>query len=203
VEKFIGDAVMAVFGAPVAHEDDPERAVRAALAIIDALAEDGDAEVRIGITTGEALIALGARPEAGEGIASGDVVNTASRLQAAAPTGGILVDETTYRTTEREIEYRDAAPILAKGKLEPVRVWRALSASPRDALGMNARMGARPWLAHARCDYARMLLARGEPGDRDRPREHATAAGALADELGMDALSASVARLIGSEAPVR
>ena len=82
VEKFIGDAVMAVFGAPVVHEDDPERAVRAALAILEALAEDGDVEVRIGITTGEALIALETRPEAGEGIASGDVVNTASRLQA-------------------------------------------------------------------------------------------------------------------------
>ena len=83
VEKFIGDAVMAVFGAPVAHEDDPERAVRAALSIRDVLAEEGELEVRIGITTGEALVALGARPEAGEGMASGDVVNTAARLQAA------------------------------------------------------------------------------------------------------------------------
>jgi len=131
VEKFIGDAVMALFGAPVAHEDDPERAVRAALAIRDALAEDGKLEVRIGITTGEALIALGARPEAGEGIASGDVVNTASRLQAAAPPGGILVDETTNRATERAIEYRDAASVLAKGKSEPVRVWQAFRAHSR------------------------------------------------------------------------
>jgi class 3 adenylate cyclase/tetratricopeptide (TPR) repeat protein len=128
VEKFIGDAVMALFGAPVAHEDDPERAVRAALAIRDALAKDGKLEIRIGITTGEALIALGARPEAGEGIASGDVVNTASRLQAAAPPGGILVNETTYRATERAIEYRDAASVLAKGKAEPVRVWQAFRA---------------------------------------------------------------------------
>ena len=139
VEKFIGDAVMALFGAPVAHEDDPERAVRAALAIVDALAEDGLAEVRIGITTGEALIALGARPEAGEGIASGDVVNTAARLQAGAPVRGILVDETTYRATERAIEYRDAAPILAKGKVEPVRVWRALSA--RSGVGVERPSG--------------------------------------------------------------
>jgi class 3 adenylate cyclase len=131
VEKFIGDAAMALFGAPVAHEDDPERAVRAALAIRDTLAEDGKLEVRIGITTGEALIALGARPEAGEGIASGDVVNTASRLQVAAPPGGILVDETTYRATERAIEYRDAAPVLAKGKAKPVRVWQAFRAHSR------------------------------------------------------------------------
>ena len=88
VEKFIGDAVMAVFGAPIAHEDDPERAVRAALAIRDSLAADGQLEVRIGITTGEALVALDGRPEAGEGMVSGDVVNTAARLQTAARPGG-------------------------------------------------------------------------------------------------------------------
>src|SRR5216110_2743107 len=86
VEKFIGDAVMAVFGAPRAHEDDPERAVRAALAIRDwASAEHQDLQLRIGISTGEALVALDARPAEGEGIASGDVVNTAARLQSAAP----------------------------------------------------------------------------------------------------------------------
>jgi class 3 adenylate cyclase len=103
VEKFMGDAVMAVFGAPVAHEDDPERAVRAALSIREALAEDDQLAVRIGITTGEALVVLGARPDAGEGMSSGDVVNIAARLQAAAPVNGILVDETTFRATERAI----------------------------------------------------------------------------------------------------
>ncbi|MDP8910400.1 MAG: hypothetical protein M3N47_15075, partial [Chloroflexota bacterium] len=75
VEKFVGDAVMALFGAPVAHEDDPERAVRAALAIRE-WAQEGELQLRIGITTGEALVALGARPDRGEGLASGDVVNT-------------------------------------------------------------------------------------------------------------------------------
>jgi class 3 adenylate cyclase/tetratricopeptide (TPR) repeat protein len=130
VEKFIGDAVMAIFGAPLAHEDDPERAVRAALAIRDALSGE-DLDVRIGVTTGEALIALGARPDAGEGMAAGDVVNTAARLQAAAPTNAILVDETTYRSTERAIDYREAAPVEAKGKAEPVPVWEALSARAR------------------------------------------------------------------------
>src|SRR5436190_10862811 len=85
VEKFIGDAVMALFGAPVAHEDDPERAVRAALAIRDWVGEQQELQLRIAITTGEALVALGARPAEGEGMASGDVVNTAARLQAAAP----------------------------------------------------------------------------------------------------------------------
>src|SRR5918994_2334842 len=101
VEKLIGDAVMAVFGAPVTHEDDPERAVRAALAIRDWIRDEGDLQVRIAVTTGEALVALGARPAEGEGMASGDVVNTAARLQSAAPVDGIIVGEQTYRATER------------------------------------------------------------------------------------------------------
>jgi class 3 adenylate cyclase/tetratricopeptide (TPR) repeat protein len=140
VEKFIGDAVMAVFGAPVAHEDDPERAVRAALSIRDALAEEGDLEVRIGITTGEALVALGARPDAGEGMASGDVVNTAARLQTAAPVNGILVDETTFRSTQRVIEYRDRQPVEAKGKTSRVLAWEAARA--RSRVGVETVSGA-------------------------------------------------------------
>jgi class 3 adenylate cyclase/tetratricopeptide (TPR) repeat protein len=131
VEKFIGDAVMALFGAPTAHEDDPERAIRAALAIRDWARDEGDLEVRIGITTGEALVVLGARPEAGEGMASGDVVNTASRLQSAAPTNAILVDESTYRATRRAIDYREADPVQAKGKAEPVAVWEPVQARAR------------------------------------------------------------------------
>jgi len=106
VEKFIGDAVMALFGAPVAHEDDPERAVRAALAIRQYAGEVG-IELRIGITTGEALVRLSAKPEQGETVATGDVVNTAARLQAAAPVNGVLADETTYRATRRAIDYRE------------------------------------------------------------------------------------------------
>src|SRR5207248_3673763 len=86
VEKFVGDAVMAVFGAPLAHEDDPERAVRAALAIRDGIVEDRKLEVRTAVNTGEALVSIDARPERGEGMVAGDVVNTASRLQSAAPT---------------------------------------------------------------------------------------------------------------------
>ena len=124
VEKFIGDAVMALFGAPVAHEDDPERAVRAALAIRDFALDDG-LELRVGITTGEALIALGANPTGGEGMASGDVVNTAARLQSAAPVNGILVDVTTQRATRHVVEYEDAPAVEAKGKSAPLAVWRA------------------------------------------------------------------------------
>jgi predicted ATPase/class 3 adenylate cyclase len=141
VEKFIGDAVMALFGAPVAHEDDPERAVRAALAIRDGLTELNDADpklelqIRIAVNTGEALIALGANPSEGEGMASGDVVNTAARLQASAPVNGILVGETTYRATERAIEYREAEPVAAKGKAEPVKVWEVHE--PRARYGVD------------------------------------------------------------------
>jgi len=101
VEKFIGDAVMALFGAPTAHEDDPERAVRAALAIRD-FAREGGLELRVGVTTGEALISLDSNPAGGEGMAAGDVVNTAARLQTAAPVNGILVDETTSRAARLE-----------------------------------------------------------------------------------------------------
>jgi class 3 adenylate cyclase/tetratricopeptide (TPR) repeat protein len=130
VEKFIGDAVMALFGAPTAHEDDPERAVRAALAIRDFALEEG-LELRVGITTGEALVSLDANPAGGEAMASGDVVNTAARLQAAAPVNGILTDETTYRATRHVVEYDVAPEIEAKGKSRPIRVWRALEARAR------------------------------------------------------------------------
>src|SRR5207237_973892 len=120
VEKFIGDAVMALFGAPVAREDDPERAVRAALAIRDAVRGYGDdISVRVGVNTGEALVLLGARPEAGEGMAAGDVVNTASRLQSAAAVNGVLVSEATYRATRDTISYEEREPVVAKGKSEP------------------------------------------------------------------------------------
>ncbi len=139
VEKFIGDAVMALFGAPVAHEDDPERAVRAALAIRDWVAEEGDLQVRIAVNTGEALISLGARPSEGEGMASGDVVNTTARLQSAAPVDGILVGESTYRATERVIEYRDAEQVQAKGKTEPLSVWEVVQARSRFGVDVEER----------------------------------------------------------------
>jgi class 3 adenylate cyclase len=129
VEKFIGDAVMAVFGAPIAHEDDPERAVRAGLAIREAIAElDGDLHVRIGINTGEALVSLGADPQSGEGMVAGDVVNTAARLQSAAPIDGVLVGEVTFRAAGRGIVFEAHEPIDAKGTAEPVVCWTAAEA---------------------------------------------------------------------------
>jgi class 3 adenylate cyclase/tetratricopeptide (TPR) repeat protein len=137
VEKFIGDAVMALFGAPVSHEDDPERAVRAALAIraaIERLNDEDpelDLHVRVGVNTGEALVVLGADAARGEGMASGDVVNTAARLQAAAPVDGILVGQTTFRATDRAVSYRAVDPVTAKGKAQPVPAWEAVEARAR------------------------------------------------------------------------
>jgi class 3 adenylate cyclase/tetratricopeptide (TPR) repeat protein len=131
VEKFIGDAVVGVFGAPTAHEDDPERAVRAGLAILrsveDLLArEEVDLQVRVGITTGEALVAFGASDGAARVV--GDVMNTAARIQSAAPPGTVLVDGATHDASARAIRYSQADPIEAKGKSAPVPVWRAVEA---------------------------------------------------------------------------
>ena len=188
VEKFIGDAVMAMFGAPTAREDDPERAVRAALAVREAIAELSEADdsrelhVRVGITTGETLVRLDARPEEGEGMAAGDVVNTAARLQSAAPTDGILVDETTYRATERSIEFREAEPVDAKGKAAPVVAYEALQARAR--YGVDVRqIGRTPLVGREReLDALTAALARARtraraaarddrrrPGDRQEP----------------------------------
>jgi class 3 adenylate cyclase len=141
VEKFIGDAVVAVFGAPTSHEDDPERAVRAALAVREAVsglneAEPGrDLHVRIAVNTGEALVSLDASPGEGEGMVAGDVVNTAARLQSAAPVDGILVGEQAHRATERAIVYREHEAVVAKGKADPIPVWEALE--PRSRLGID------------------------------------------------------------------
>src|SRR5712692_5036183 len=137
VEMFVGYAVMAVFGAPVAHEDDAERAVRAGLRILEAIGELNEAEpglslqVRVGINTGEAVVALGARPEEGEGIVTGDVVNTASRLQGAAPVDGIAVSEQTFRVTERVFDYEPLEPVRVKGKAAPLALYRPVAARAR------------------------------------------------------------------------
>jgi class 3 adenylate cyclase/tetratricopeptide (TPR) repeat protein len=144
-EKFSGDAILALFGTPRAHEDDPERAVRAGLAVREALAqlnaEDKwlDLHFRIGINTGEALVMLGARPSEGEWSAAGDVMNTAARIESAAPVDGILVGEPTYRATRDFFEFRKVEPIAAKGKAEPVPVWEVVA--PRDGAAAAVRPG--------------------------------------------------------------
>jgi class 3 adenylate cyclase/tetratricopeptide (TPR) repeat protein len=159
VEKFIGDAVMAVFGAPAAHEDDPERAVRAALAIRDWSSEQ-DLQLRVAVNTGEALVKIGARPAEGEAMVAGDVVNTAARLQAAAPINGIVVGETTYRATRDAIRYGEAPPVEAKGKAEPIAVWQALEPLARYGVDLAERAST-PLIGRGReLELMRSLLAR-------------------------------------------
>jgi predicted ATPase/class 3 adenylate cyclase len=129
IEKFIGDAVMAVWGTPVANEDDAERAVRAALdlvAAVDALGQEAGAaglKARAGVLTGEAAVTLGAT---GQGMVAGDLVNTAARIQSAAEPGTVLVGESTREATDASVVYEPAGLHELKGKAEPLALFRAL-----------------------------------------------------------------------------
>ena len=183
VEKFIGDAVMAAFGAPVAHEDDAERAVRAALRIVQAVQELNAAEpglelaLRAAVTTGEAVVARGARTVEGGGVATGDVVNTAARLQALAPVGAVVVDEATYRATRHLVDYEALDPVSIKERVDPIQVWHA-KASQRPYGADSAETAPSPFigrtheLALLKTLYARatregsaqLVTVAGEPG---------------------------------------
>jgi class 3 adenylate cyclase/predicted ATPase len=129
VEKFIGDAVMAVWGTPTAQEDDAERAVRTALDLVAAVTALGDEvgapdlRARAGVLTGEAAVNLAAD---GEGMVAGDLVNTTARIQAAAQPGAVLVGEATRRAAERAIVFEQAGEHALKGKTEPVVLYRAV-----------------------------------------------------------------------------
>ena len=130
VEKFIGDAVVGVFGVPAAHEDDPERAVRAGIRICEdaeRLEAVGGAplRLRVGINTGETLVRLGITPGSGERLLAGDAINTASRIQSVAPDMGVAVGLTTYEATAPVFDYEELDPATLKGKSEPVRVFHA------------------------------------------------------------------------------
>jgi class 3 adenylate cyclase/tetratricopeptide (TPR) repeat protein len=123
VEKFIGDAVMAIWGAPIAQEDDAERAVRAALDLVAAVPElHPDLRARAGVLTGEAAVTIGAE---GQGMVAGDLVNTASRIQSEAVPGTVLVGEATRRASEAAVSYEEAGAHELKGKTEPVALYRA------------------------------------------------------------------------------
>ena len=140
VEKFIGDAVVGVFGVPAVNEDDPERAVRAGLRLNEALEDmtrpDGSPlQVRVGVNTGEALVRLDVDPLSGRGFLTGDAVNTAARLQAAAPPGGVAVGALTMKLTARAIEYEELPAVVAKGKSDPVAAW--LAKSPVSRMGID------------------------------------------------------------------
>jgi class 3 adenylate cyclase/tetratricopeptide (TPR) repeat protein len=123
VEKFIGDAVMAIWGAPAATEDDAERAVRAALDLVESVPQlDPALRARAGVLTGEAAVTLGAE---GEGMVAGDLVNTASRIQSEAEPGTVLVGEATRRASDAAVSYEEAGTYELKGKTEPVALYRA------------------------------------------------------------------------------
>jgi class 3 adenylate cyclase/tetratricopeptide (TPR) repeat protein len=183
VEKFVGDAVMAVFGAPIAHEDDAERAVSAALRILAAIDELNEEHpglelaVRGAVNTGEAMVMLGARPAQGEGIVAGDVVNTAARLQSAAPVGAIVVGEATFRSTRDLFEYEELEAVTVKGKTEPLPIWHATAARRRfgvdvEPIVRTPLIGRDDDLALLRTTYARtmresstqLVTIIGEPG---------------------------------------
>ena len=144
VEKLMGDGVFAVFGAPVAHEDDPERAVRAALRMQRSVDDLNTADpelslsVRIAVTTGEAIVQISGEDRDREGIV-GDVVNTASRLEAVAPPGGVVVDERTYLLTRDVVIYADLDPVAVKGKAEPLPIWQPREARSRFGVDVDRR----------------------------------------------------------------
>ncbi|MGZ4419641.1 MAG: adenylate/guanylate cyclase domain-containing protein, partial [Gaiellaceae bacterium] len=183
VEKFVGDAVMAVFGAPIAHEDDAERAVSSALRILAAIDELNDEQpdlelaVRGAVNTGEAMVTLSARPAEGEGMVAGDVVNTAARLQQHAPVGSIVVSESTYRATRQLFEYEQLEPVQAKGKAKALSLWQVLAARRRfgvdvEPIVQTPLIGRDDDLALLQSTYARTLrevstqlvTIMGEPG---------------------------------------
>jgi class 3 adenylate cyclase len=130
LDKVIGDAVLAVWGAPIAYEDDPERAVRAALEMQacarDHAEEFGGLTLRVGVNTGELMFAPVGPDSHRAQTVMGDVVNTASRLQTSAPRGGVLVGEGTWRATRRSVQYEAVPPFTVKGKEEPLDAWLAI-----------------------------------------------------------------------------
>ena len=161
VEKFIGDAVMAVWGTPTATEDDAERAVRAALdlvAAVSALGDEVDApelRARAGVLTGEAAVTIGAE---GQGMVAGDLVNTASRVQSVAEPGTVLVGEATRRATEQTVVYEDAGAHELKGKEEPCRSGGRYGSS-RAPAARSSRRGSRPRSSGATASCARSRIS--------------------------------------------
>lgn len=160
VDKIVGDAIVALFGAPVAHEDDAERAVRAGLQMQRTLGELRDlhqvgAELRVGVNTGEVLV--GALRAGGDYTAMGDVVNTASRLQTAAHPGQVLIGPATHDATHSRVRYRSLGSIVVKGREEPVEAWLALE--PVAPPGQRPSRGRSPLVGRdAEVDMLRTVL---------------------------------------------
>jgi class 3 adenylate cyclase/tetratricopeptide (TPR) repeat protein len=179
VEKFIGDAVLAVFGFPQAHDDDAERAIRVGLALIEKARSltwpDGDAvQVRIGVNSGETYLHTDVDPSSGDTFLTGDTVNTAARLETAAPPGTVVVGELTHTLTERTILYEELEPLTLKGKRSPVRAWVVRGTKGRNAsagyamplVGRDAELGEleRLYALTVAENRSRIALVTGEPG---------------------------------------
>ncbi len=179
VDKVVGDALMAVFGAPVAHEDDPERTVRAALEIQRCAAEEaalfGGLGVRVGVNTGEVIFAPVGPDGRRELTVMGDAVNTAARLQAAAPQQGVLLGEATHAACSHAIACEAVEPIVAKGKGAPLRVWlargvtsapadRPLSAAPFIGRDAELELLARAWARTSGELHPQLVTLVGPPG---------------------------------------
>lgn len=179
VDKIVGDAIVALYGAPVAHEDDAERAVRAALRMQETLSahrgESGlDIRMRVGVNTGEVLV--GALRAGGDYTAMGDVVNLASRLQTAASPGAVVVGDATHDATFEAIAYEDRGWLTARGREQPERVWGATGAlrppGPRRGSVMTPLVGREAELnvllnaarGSIRHDRAQVVLLLGEAG---------------------------------------
>ena len=195
LDKFIGDGALGVFGAPVAHEDDPERAVRTALRIHDAIAEVNAADpwlglaVRVGIATGEVVVSYGQGPQIGESV-TGDVVNTASRLQGLAPPDGVVVERgdasgdaarlriRSARAGDGQGQGRAPAHLAAGGGAEPLRGGGGHPRSPRRAVHRTGR-GAVPPEGDLPTDDPRVLRPAGHDHRGARRREEPSDRGAV------------------------
>ena len=173
VDKLLGDGMLVLFGAPVAHEDDPERAVRAALRMQEAVADfvrtsalegSDDIRMRVGINTGEVLVGTLAGTDY---TAMGDVVNTASRLQAAAPPGGIVVGESTHGLTSHTFRYESLGDLQPRGREQTVAAWLALEATAPPGAARRRRRDVHIVGRHAEmaiADAAFELVARNRRG---------------------------------------
>jgi class 3 adenylate cyclase len=193
VDKVMGDGILALFGAPVAHEDDAERAVRAALAMPSTVAAigrgaDAPVRVRVGVNTGEVIV--GSMRAGGEYTAMGDVVNTAQRLQSVASPGAVVVGAATRAATHEVIAYRDLGEVHARGRDEPVAAWEALEAllppgarPRRSTVPLVGRDGERSLLDAAvdlavRRRRSHLLVVLGEAGMGKSRLAHEVATGA-------------------------